>query len=246
LDDSEPFSGNRDFILRYRLAGQAIGAGLLLYQGSDENFFLLMAQPPQAVATDDVPGREYIFVVDVSGSMNGFPLNTAKKLMGDLVNVLRPTDTFNIVVFADGSETFSRASVSATRYNLTRALQFIGRKNGGGGTRLLAALERAVAIPRQPSVSRTVVLLTDGYIEAEADVFDYVRSQLHEANFFAFGIGSSVNRHLMQGDAHAGLGEPFIVTGADESRDAAARFRRYIESPVLTGIDVKFSGFDAY
>ena len=85
-----------------------------------------------------MPPREYIFVIDVSGSMYGFPLDTAKKLMGDLVNVLRPSDTFNIVVFASGSETFSPVSVPATRANLTRALQFIGEKNGGGGTRLLA------------------------------------------------------------------------------------------------------------
>ena len=60
-----------------------------------------MAEPPQAVVRDEIPPREYVFVVDVSGSMNGFPLDTAKKLMGDLVNVLRPTDTFNILVFAE-------------------------------------------------------------------------------------------------------------------------------------------------
>ena len=118
LADAERFSGNRDFILRYRLAGERSRSGLLLYQGRDENFFLLMAEPPQAVATDEVPAREYIFVLDVSGSMHGFPLDTAKKLMGDLVNVLRPSDTFNVVVFADGTETFSPASVPATRPNL--------------------------------------------------------------------------------------------------------------------------------
>ena len=235
LADAERFSGNRDFILRYRLAGEKIGSGLLLYQGRDENFFLLMAEPPQAVATDDVPAREYIFVVDVSGSMNGFPLDTGKKLMGDLVNVLRPSDVFNIVVFADGTETFSPVSVPATRPHLTRALQFIGRKDGGGGTRLLAALKRAVAIPREPAVSRSIVLLTDGYIEAEMDVFDYVRNQLHEANFFAFGIGSSVNRYLIEGVAHAGLGEPFVVTEPAEAAEAAAQLRRYIDSPALTG-----------
>jgi Ca-activated chloride channel family protein len=246
LADSERLSGNRDFILRYRLAGRKISSGLLLYEGGDENFFLLMAEPPQAVATDDVPAREYIFVVDVSGSMNGFPLDTGKKLMGDLVNVLRPSDTFNLVLFADGSETFSPASVPATRPNLTRALQFIGRKDGGGGTRLLAALERAVAIPRLPAVSRSIVLLTDGYIEAEMDVFDYVRNQLDDANFFAFGIGSSVNRYLIEGVAHAGLGEPFIVTEPAEATEAAAQLRRYIDTPVLTGIDVRFAGFDAY
>jgi Ca-activated chloride channel family protein len=246
LAGPDRFSGNRDFILRYRLAGEEIASGLLLYQGPDENFFLLVAEPPQVIQPDEVPPREYIFVVDVSGSMNGFPLDTAKKLMGDLASVLQPTDTFNIVVFADGSETFAPVSVPATPRNLTRALRFIGQKNGGGGTRLLAALERAVAVPRQGEASRSIVLVTDGYIEAEADVFDYVRARLDEANFFAFGIGSSVNRFLIEGVARAGLGEPFIVTQPSEATAAAARLRRYIDTPVLTGIDVTFRGFDAY
>src|SRR5205814_8095433 len=99
LANVDRLSGNRDFILRYRLAGETISSGLLLYQNGDENFFLLMAEPPRVVSNDEIPPREYVFVVDVSGSMNGFPLDTAKKLMGDLVNVLRPFDTFNVVVF---------------------------------------------------------------------------------------------------------------------------------------------------
>jgi Ca-activated chloride channel family protein len=246
LADSERWSGNRDVILRYRLAGAEIASGLLLFRGPEENFLLLMAQPPETVRPDELPPREYIFVVDVSGSMHGFPLDTAKKLMGDLAAVLHPSDTFNVVVFADGSETFSPASVPATRPNLTRALQFIGQKNGGGGTRLLTALERAVAIQRQPSVSRSIVLVTDGYIDAESAVFDYIRDQRDDVNFFAFGIGSSVNRYLIEGVARTGLGEPFVVTEPAEAAAAAAGLRRYIDTPVLTGIDVKFHGFDAY
>jgi Ca-activated chloride channel family protein len=246
LADSERPSGNRDFILRYRLAGETITSGLLLYQGGDENFFLLMSEPPQAVARDDIPPREYIFVVDVSGSMYGFPLDTGKKLMRDLSDVLRTTDTFNVIVFADGTETFSATSVPATRANLTRALQFIGRKDGHGGTRLLSALQRAALLPRQPGVSRSIVLLTDGYVDTEGEVFDYVRGQLDDANFFAFGIGSSVNRYLIEGIARAGLGEPFIVTAPGEAEEAAAKLRRYIDTPVLTGIDVAFSGLDVY
>ena len=246
LADSEQWSGNRDVVLRYRLAGAEIASGLLLYQTRDENFFLLMAQPPQAVQPDEVPPREYIFVVDVSGSMNGFPLDTAKKLMGDLAAVLRPSDAFNVVVFADGSARLAPASVPATRPNLTRALQFIGQKRGGGGTRLLNALKDAVAVQRQPGVSRSVVLITDGYIDAEAAVFDFIREQRDDVNFFAFGIGSSVNRFLIEGVAKAGLGEPFVVTQPEESAEAAARLRRYIDTPVLTGIDVRFTGFDVY
>jgi len=243
-DETAP--NNRDFILRYRLTGEQITSGLLLYQGAAENFFLLMAQPPKAVSPDVVPPREYIFVLDVSGSMNGFPLDTAKTLMRDLINVLRPSDTFNIVVFASGSQTYSRTSIPATARNLQSALQFIGPKQGSGGTELLAAIRQALAIPHQEGVARTVVLLTDGYIEAEKNVFDYVRDHLDETNIFAFGIGTAVNRYLIEGVAHAGQGEPFVVTRQEESAEAAAAFRRYIDSPVLTGINVKFSGFDAY
>ncbi len=76
--------GNRDFVLRYRLAGDEIASGLLLYPGADENFFLLMVQPPRPSPPDEIPPREYIFVLDVSGSMHGFPLDTAKTLMRDL------------------------------------------------------------------------------------------------------------------------------------------------------------------
>ena len=246
LAESETFAGNRDFILRYRLAGREIAAGLLLYRGADENFFLLVAEPPESVAPEQVPPREYIFVLDVSGSMHGFPLDTARQLMTDLAASLRPSDTFNIVVFADGSETFAPVSVPATRTNLARGLQFIGRKDGGGGTELRAGLERAVAIPRQSNVARSIVLVTDGYIEAEADVFDYIRAHVNESSFFAFGIGSSVNRYLIEGVARAGLGEPFVVSKPEEAAAAAGKLRRYVESPVLTGIDVRFNGFDAY
>src|SRR5688572_2494715 len=246
LAETERFSGNRDFILRYQLAGREVASGLLLYEGQDENFFLLVAEPPKSVRPDEIPPREYIFVLDVSGSMYGFPLDTAKKLMSDLAGVLRPSDTFNIIVFADGSQTWSPVSVPATPLNLSRALQFIGRKSGGGGTRLLDAMQQAVALPRSGQASRSIVLVTDGYIDAEADVFDYVRAHLDETNVFAFGIGSGVNRFLIEGVARAGLGEPFVVTRPSEATEAAARLRRYIDSPVLTGIDVTFRGFDAY
>jgi Ca-activated chloride channel homolog len=166
--------------------------------------------------------------------------------MRDLIKALRPTDMFNIVVFESGSQMLSPVPISATPANLEQALGFIGPKAGSGGTELLSAMKRALAIPRQPAVSRTVVLVTDGFIEAERNVFDYVREHLDDTNVFAFGIGSSVNRHLIEGVAQAGQGEPFVVTGPEEAPAAAAAFRRYIDSPVLTGIDVSFAGFDAY
>lgn len=246
MDDADPFQGNRDFILHYRLAGDQIHSGLLLFQGQDENFFLYMAQPPMRVAADDMPAREYIFVVDVSGSMEGFPLNTSKKLLKDLIGQLKPSDLFNVVLFAGDSTVLSPTSLPANEESIAKAIDLLEKQRGAGGTELLPAIKQAMSIQRTPNVSRSVVLVTDGYVSGEQGVFDYIRENLDNTNVFAFGIGTSVNRYLIEGVAHAGMGEPFIVTKEEEATKTAARFREYIEAPVLTDIHVNSPGFETY
>ncbi len=95
-------------------------------------------------------------------------------------------------------------------------------------------------------MSRTVVVVTDGYVTVEREAFELVRRNLSQANLFSFGIGSSVNRHLMEGLARAGMGEPFIVTQPSQAAAEAERFRRMIESPVLTSVKARFEGLDVY
>jgi Ca-activated chloride channel family protein len=246
LDDSDPFQGNRDFVLRYRLGGDQITSGLLLFQGEQENFFLYMAQPPKRVETADIPPREYIFVVDVSGSMEGFPLNTSKRLLKDLIGNLRPTDLFNVVLFAGDANVLSPQSLQANQQNIGRAIGLLEQQRGGGGTELLAAVQQAMSLPRSQGISRSVVLVTDGYISGERGVFDHIRANLNQCNVFAFGIGSSVNRYLIEGVAKAGMGEPFIVTEEAEAENVAAKFREYIQTPVLTDIRVRSMGFETY
>jgi Ca-activated chloride channel family protein len=247
LDPSERQGGNRDFVLRYRLDGDRIQSGLLLERGAKENFFLLTIQPPRRIPLEEIPPREYIFVVDVSGSMMGFPLETSKALLRDLIRHLRPTDRFNVLTFSGGSNLWSSRSLPATQQNVGLAIAALGEQGAGGGTELLAAVRRACELPTEDGpVSRSIVIVTDGYIDAEREVFEYIRGHLDRSNVFAFGIGSGVNRYLIEGIARAGLGEPFVVLGPGEARATAERFRSYIESPALTNVKVAYQGFDAY
>lgn len=246
LDETESDGGNRDFILKYRLTGKKIHSGLMLYRGNDENFFLLMVQPPRNIKTSDIPTREYIFVVDVSGSIYGFPLDISKKLLSNLISELRPTDHFNVVLFSGRSVTMSPESVSASQKNIDHAFRLIDGQQGSGGTELCAALQTAVSIPRKDNVSRSVILVTDGYISAEKEALQLIRKNLNDTNFFSFGIGSSVNRDLIEGVARAGQGEPFVITKQEEAAVASENFRKYIASPLLTDIAVSFNGFKAY
>jgi Ca-activated chloride channel family protein len=246
LFPGEKAGGNRDFILKYRLSGNSVESGLLLSRGEKENYFLLMLEPPRRITPRIIPPREFVFIVDVSGSMHGFPLDITKKLMGDLMGHLRPVDRFNVLLFSGGSSLLSDTSLPATRENISKAMNVIDRQQGGGGTELLPAMRRALVLPHTDGTSRTVVIVTDGYVSVETKAFDLIRKSLGDANIFAFGIGSSVNRYLMEGIARAGMGEPFVVTKPEEARAAAEKFRYYIQSPVLTNVRVDFDGFEAY
>lgn len=246
LANPDDFGGDRDFILRYRLAGEAIQSGLMLYEGEKENFFLLLVQPPQRVETEEILPREYIFVIDVSGSMHGFPLDTSKVLIRKLIGGLRTTDRFNMLFFAGASDLMAPKSVAATETNIKRALHMIDQQEGYGGTELGRALNRTLSLPRDEGIARTVIVISDGYIDAEKEAFELVSDNLDTTNLFAFGIGSSVNRYLIEGLAKTGLGEPFVVTQPSEAREAAQRFSAYVRAPVLTKVRVRTDGFDAY
>jgi Ca-activated chloride channel family protein len=100
-----------------------------------------------------------------------------------------------------------------------------------------------MALPKTEGVSRTMIVITDGFVEAEASLCEQIRTRLDRSNLFAFGIGSSVNRSLIEGMAHAGQGEPFIVTEPGEAREMARKLRDYVSSPVLTHVEIATPGF---
>ena len=238
-------TGNREFVLRYQLAGQQVASGLLLHKGKTENFFLLNVQPPSRVQPAQIPPRDYLFVVDVSGSKNGFPIDTSKELMRGLLKSMRPQDTFNVLLFAASSKVMANTSQPATQANIDRAMRIVDQEQGGGGTELLSALKRALALPQADGVSRSIVILTDGYVDIEKEAFRLVRRELGKANVFTFGIGTQVNRWLIEGLAHAGRGEPHVVLTKEAAPDAAKQFQEYISTPLLTDIQVRYEGFDA-
>ena len=246
LSNPEEFAGNRDFILDYKLTGTEISSGLMLGTGDSENFFLLMVQPPERYTPETIPPREYIFILDVSGSMYGFPLDTSKELIRDLAGSLRETDRFNVILFSDSLIQMSPESVPATAENVQKAFALIDNEEGGGGTELAPALETALAIPAAPGAARSVIAITDGYISGEREILDIIGRNIGTTNFFSFGIGSSVNRYLIDGIAKTGLGESFVVTDPSEAASTADRFRTYIQSPVLTDVQVTYDGFDVY
>jgi Ca-activated chloride channel family protein len=126
------------------------------------------------------------------------------------------------------------------------AEDMLAKAVGGGGTELLPALERALAMPINEGVSRSLVLITDGYISAEDAAFRLVDDHLGDSNLYVFGIGSSVNRFLLEGLAKVGRAEAFVVTSEGDSKRESERFRQYVSAPVLTDISVTGRNVEIY
>ena len=245
-DAAAATAANRDFILDYRLTGDAIQSGLSLFEAGDEKYFLLLVEPSEQVAPETIPPRELVFIVDVSGSMSGFPLETAKGLIRKLTTVLRPADRFNLLLFSGDSRLLALKSLVATSNNVAKALAMLDSEPGGCGTELLPALERARSLTPEPGLARSFLVITGGYVVADASALEFVAHHLGEANVFSFGVGSSVNRYLIEGLARAGQGEPFVVVNEATAEETAARFARSVATPVLTDVRVVAEDFDAY
>ena len=243
--DKDATAMNRDIIVQYQLADEQIASGLLLHKGEEENFFLVDIEPPARVTPDHIPARDYLFVLDVSGSMSGFPLNTAQGLLKNLTKQLRPNDSFNVLLFAGSSQVLSPQPLQANQKNISDAIYFMNSSHnrGSGGTEMVSALRRAMEMPGSEQKSRSIVLITDGFINFEADAFELIRNNRGKSNVFCFGIGSSVNRHLVEGIATAGSGEAFVVTTPSQALETAYKFREYISSPILTNVKLESRGF---
>jgi Ca-activated chloride channel family protein len=234
---------NRDVIVVWRLSKNQIDSGILLHHGEKENTFLLQIEAPARVVKDQINPRDYHFVVDVSGSMLGFPLDTSYQLMRKLLGSLNANDSFSISLFAGNSQTFAESPTPATHENIEKAIRWMERAPSGGSTELVQALRRAYApLSRRDdddARSRSMIVITDGYINFETEAFHLIRENLHLCNLYAFGIGGSVNRHLIEGMAACGQGEPFIVTQPGEAEAVVKRFVAYSTSPVLSNITLR-------
>ena len=239
LKDEETIP-NKDFILRYDVAGQAIQDALLTHRSDKGGFFTLTLQPPERVTAEDVTPKELVFVLDTSGSMEGFPIEKAKETMKLALDSLYPSDTFNLITFAGDTRILFPQPVPATRANLNKAQAFLRSSSGNGGTEMMKAIKAALEPSDNQGHVRIVCFMTDGYVGNDMEIVSEVQKHPN-ARVFSFGIGSSVNRFLLDKMAEAGRGEVEYVGLNDAGSAAARRFHERVRSPLLTDISIEWN-----
>lgn len=232
---------NKDFILKFDVAGRKVSDAVLTHRGAQGGFFSMMLQPPERVAAADVMPKELVFVLDTSGSMEGFPIEKAKETMKLALDSLYPEDTFNLITFSGDTHILFPQPVPATRENLQRAQVFLASRQGSGGTEMMKAIRAALDPSDAQDHVRIVCFMTDGYVGNDMEIISEIQKHPN-ARVFAFGIGSSVNRFLLDKMAEHGRGEVEYVTLQDDGSAAARRFHERVRNPLLTDIEIDWSG----
>lgn len=235
---------NKDFVLRYQMAGAAPAFGVLGYRGDPDRpgSFVLVAQPPASAAPAQLAPREIVFVLDTSSSMRGAPLDKARQLIRAVLAGLRPDDTFQIVRFDDRASALGPAPIASKPRNIELTLAWLDTLEAAGATEMTTGIAAALAVPHDPARLRILAFVTDGYVGNEDEILQRVAEHAGEARLFAFGVGSAVNRYLLEEMAAAGRGTAQVVRPDEPTRAVVAAFERRIDAPVLTDLAIDWGG----
>lgn len=231
---------NKDFILKYQVAGPAINDAVLAHRSERGGFFTLILQPPQRVSAEDVMPKELVFVVDTSGSMSGFPIEKAKETASLALDNLYPHDTFNLITFSGDTRILFSEPVPATPDNLDKAKKFLSAHNGDGGTEMMKAIKASLKPSDSQHHVRIVCFMTDGHVGNDMQIIAEVK-KYKNARVFAMGFGGSPNRYLLDNMAEYGRGEVDYIPDGGDSSAVAKRFHDRVRNPLLTDISIEWS-----
>jgi Ca-activated chloride channel family protein len=241
-DDAIP---NKDFVLRYRVAGDRLKSGLLATRDDRGSYFTLMLYPPASLNNLPRKPLELVYVLDCSGSMEGQPIAQAKAAIRTALTKMGPDDTFQIIKFSNDAQSMSDTPLAASRENIARGLQYLDRPYGGGGTMMLEGITKSLDFPHDESRLRFVCFLTDGFIGNEAEILGQIRHRLGSSRIFSFGVGSSVNRYLLDHMAKMGHGAVAYLGLNQPAQPVMDAFFDRISHPALTNLSIDWGGMNA-
>ncbi|MFO7654134.1 MAG: VIT domain-containing protein [Candidatus Krumholzibacteriia bacterium] len=236
---------DRDLVVRWKVAGDELRSAVFTHRGQDgDGYWTMVLYAPDDLPPWPRPALDLVFLVDASGSMDGEPLEQVKRAVGASLGKLQEGDRFAIVAFSNQPRRYTEGMRPANGREISAARHWVDALHAGGGTEMVSGLREALAVPAERGRQRYVVLLTDGFIGNESEAFAAVHRHRRDARVFAFGVGSSVNRHLMEGVARAGQGlVSYLALGESSDRIVDGFFER-ARRPMLTDLELEWTGVE--
>ncbi len=244
---------NKDFVLYYTLSEEEIGFNLLSYQDEKEGNFFMALFSPQLQRAEKPIRKKIIFLLDTSGSMQGEKIKQAKNALIFCLNSLNPGDSFNLIDFDDRIKTFKERLLPVTKENINSGVKFIQGCEADGGTDINSALLEGLSEFNPEDKTSYLIFLTDGLPTVRVTdikkILENVKATNGSSRIFVFGVGFDVNTHFLDRLAKDNHATSDYVTPNEDIEVKVSNFYKKISNPVLSDLNLKFSGvktFDLY
>ncbi|MDR1562152.1 MAG: VWA domain-containing protein [Dysgonamonadaceae bacterium] len=210
---------DRDFVLDIKLAEQTFSKGYY-HELPNGKKVVYLSFFPDIEVEKKVTSKDYVFVIDISGSMSGFKLEQTKEAVLKCLKQLNKGDKFNIIAFDHVFETFADKIKEFNADTYKEAKKYIQSLRARGGTEILEPIKHAI---QESGEEKIIFLFTDGAIGYEDQVAGWVRQNIGKNALFIFGIDSSVNKKGLAEIAEAGRGKAEFIVKDEQIKEIIVR-----------------------
>ena len=233
---AEKYNLSKDFILNVELKQESI-SNAIKSNTLDGNEIIYLSFMPEILDSYEDSEKEYIFLMDISGSMYGRKLQETKNAVLKCLKQLDVGDKFNIVAFQSTFETMSINSIEYNNENIKRAEEYINSLEVRGGTEILNPIKFALY---EEDKEKVVLLFTDGQVGNEDEIINFVRENINKSRIFTFGIDLNVNSYFIRKLAKVGNGKSEMIQPGEKIDDKIIRTFARIQSPLLEDIQIDY------
>jgi Ca-activated chloride channel family protein len=195
---------------------------------------------------DDLPiledGRDWVFVLDTSGSMQG-KFATLANGVQQALGKLNPNDRFRIFTFSDSTRELTSGFVTADTASVNQFAQAVGNLQSGGGTNLYAGLKAGLN-GLDSDRSSGIALVTDGVanvgVTQKKEFLKMMEN--HDVRLFTFIMGNSANRPLLEAMTEVSNGFAMETSNSDDISGQLMLATAKIRHAALHDISLQIDG----
>lgn len=234
-DDRNYVSKNSDKkipTLQYAYTKNELQTGIETFTENGCDYILGTIEPANNPSKYNAP-REFLFVLDASGSMMNQPIETTKKLMYQLLPNLNETDKFNMLVYSTKNELIFNSSQFPTKENINLALEKINSLNGTGEKLLDETIKQIQKNPFDKNYKRIITIISDGAMNLNETVYNSLRNYAKDTQFITLGIGKELDYYAMNFISLATGTLPITV---NEPRELNQKITQFLQAVLNSSI----------
>ncbi len=221
---------DRDFILVVREPEDFASVGL--YAPDKKGMVALASFHPNIPEPKEPQPRCIKLVADCSGSMSGDSIYQARSALREILDLLAPSDWFNLTAFGSSHRLLFKEPVPADEIHIRKAIRFLQSMDADmGGTELGRALEATYTCGGPDGMSPDVLLITDGEVWQFDELVQSTKRSKHR--LFTVGVGSAVSESLLRSLAENSGGACELVSPNEDMAERIVRhFKRIHQTQV--------------